>query len=330
MTRLLLSLLPLVFGVALRAAEPLRHAHPSMGTVLEIEITPRREDGSAPLAEALAAMDAVESAVSHWAPDSEISRFNALPAGVPWIPSAHLQHLFAAAGSYRIATGGAFSCHLEPYLSSSGFLPPAPGRPLSGAALAERCATGAVVLSEGRLSKREAGAGLDFDGIAKGYALDLAASHLKPRVRSFALSYGSSGILGGRGAARALALPDPLAPGGEPRYLAAIWLEKGAWSTSSCAENSREGHCHILDPRTLEPVNTALLSATVLAPSAEEADAMSTAVMVLGATEGLRLLRSRGLEGVVVSTDPSPDALASGGLFLRCTPGLLGRVEVRP
>lgn len=322
----------LLLSLGVHAAEPpwRHHAHPSMGTVLEVDCQMRRGGSERAIERALAEVDRVEAVVSHWDAASEISRFNALPEGVLHEPSPTLSHLFSAAESYREKTGGAFSGRLEPYLSWKKFVPPAPGRTASGEELAARCAVGAVLFTSGKLLKAHPGAGLDFDGLAKGHALDRAANLLKRGTRAFALSYGSSGIVSGPGAGRVLALPDPRSGGPESPYLAAVWIESGAWSTSSCAENRLEGLCHILDPRTLEPVATPLLSATVFAPSAETADALSTALMVLGVGEGLRLLRGMGFEAVLVTSEPAPGALPAGGLFLLATPGLADRIEVTP
>lgn len=305
------------------------HAHPSMGTVLEVDYQPRRGEGGRSLERAILEVDRVESVVSHWDANSEISRFNALADGVPHAPSKSFSLLFSASEYYREATEGAFSCRLEPYLSWKKFIPPAPGTTPSGDSLFDRCAPHSVVLSSGRFLKMYPGAGLDFDGLAKGHALDGAARLLRRGARAFVLSYGSSGIVFGPGAGRALALPDPREGMGSP-YLAAVWIESGAWSTSSCAENLREGRCHILDPRTLEPVATPLLSATVFAPSAETADAMSTAVMALGAEEGMRLLNRMGLGGVLILSQQAGGALPAGGLYILVTPDMAGRMEVTP
>lgn len=322
----------LFLSLGAQAEEPPwhHHAHPSMGTVLEVDYQPRRGESERSLERAIIEVGRVEAVVSHWDANSELSRFNALADGVPHAPSKSFSRLFAASEHYRDATGGAFSCHLEPYLSWKKFMPPAPGSTPSGESLFDRCAPHSVVLSSGKLLKMYPGAGLDFDGLAKGHALDGAARLLRRGARAFVLSYGSSGIVFGPGAGRALALPDPRSGGPGSPYLAAVWIESGAWSTSSCAENLLEGRCHILDPRTLEPVATPLLSATVFAPSAETADALSTAVMVLGADEGMRLLGKMGLGGVLILSEPAAGALPVRGLYLLATPDMADRMEVTP
>lgn len=60
---------------------------------------------------------------------------------------------------------------------------------------------------------------------------------------------------------------------------------------------------HIIDPKTGQPAR-GLISATILAPTAMEADALSTAVFVLGEQKGLALIESLpSVEGILVTSD---------------------------
>ncbi len=60
---------------------------------------------------------------------------------------------------------------------------------------------------------------------------------------------------------------------------------------------------HIIDPKTGQPAR-GLISATILAPTAMEADALSTAVFVLGEQKGLALIESLpNVEGILVTSD---------------------------
>ena len=79
-----------------------------------------------------------------------------------------------------------------------------------------------------------------------------------------------------------------------------ITLREMAVSTSASYERFHEiqgrRYSHILDPRTGRPVE-GMRSVTVIAPSATEADALSTAVYVLGMEAGQRLLNRLGRKG---------------------------------
>lgn len=67
---------------------------------------------------------------------------------------------------------------------------------------------------------------------------------------------------------------------------------------------------HTIDPRTGYPVQHSLLSATIVAPSCMQADALATASMVLGADSALLLVQQAGAKAYFILSDPSaPDSL---------------------
>ncbi|GAH79347.1 unnamed protein product, partial [marine sediment metagenome] len=78
-------------------------------------------------------------------------------------------------------------------------------------------------------------------------------------------------------------------------------------------------YAHIIDARTGWPVGNGVESATVLAPTATQADALSTSIFVLGAEEGLELIRGYGgVSAMIITADPG-DPL---GAVFHCTPDL--------
>jgi thiamine biosynthesis lipoprotein len=161
---------------------------------------------------------------------------------------------------------------------------------------------------------------LDLGGIAKGYALDVAA-------RNFALPGVNSGLLDLGGTVYAwgtppegewvVAIRDPLLPDGT---MGTLTLSHRALSTSAVYENSFtiDGvtYGHILDARTGRPADTDVISASVLSDSATEADALSTAFFVAGSqATGTMLLRARRIEALMlVNGSDGPVLLVSGSL----------------
>ncbi len=148
-----------------------------------------------------------------------------------------------------------------------------------------------VTLDPAARSVRFLRPGLEFNlgSIGKGYALDRLGELLgeEAGIRSFLLHGGCSSVL-----ARGSQGPDdrgwPIGiqhPWIPRRRLAQVWLRNRALATSAATfrhlihQGRRLGH--ILDPRTGWPAE-GMASATVLAPTAAEADALATAFYIQG------------------------------------------------
>lgn len=153
---------------------------------------------------------------------------------------------------------------------------------------------------------------LDLGAVAKGLAVDLAARELAP-CADFAIDAGGDLYVAGKNQAG-----DPWNVGiRHPRQpdavLATVRLSNAAICTSGDdsrrAEDPDQGH-HIVDPRSgRSPAIVA--SATVIAPTAMAADALATAVAVLGPQRGLRLLKRQGVEGLIIT--PALERYATAG-----------------
>ena len=86
-------------------------------------------------------------------------------------------------------------------------------------------------------------------------------------------------------------------------------LRDAALATSGDYRNEFEQdgvrYSHIIDPRTGRPITNHVVSVSVLAPDCTLADGLATAVMVMGAGDGLALLeRLDGVEGLIVTESP--------------------------
>lgn len=150
----------------------------------------------------------------------------------------------------------------------------------------------------------ERGMKVGLGGIAKGYALDRAAALLEARgFHDFLLTGGGQVVARGTRAGRPwrVGVRDPR--GGRDAVFARV--EPGDASLSTSADNESffevDGvrYHHILDPRTGWPAR-GLRSATVLHRDATLADALSTAVLVLGRERGLEAAAKLGAEALVV------------------------------
>jgi thiamine biosynthesis lipoprotein len=145
---------------------------------------------------------------------------------------------------------------------------------------------------------------LTLDGIAKGYVVDRTVGELvRLGAERVMVDAGGDMATGGSGSARdpwTVVLQDPRDSGAGA---AVVRLDGLAVATSGdylqSFTSDRADH-HIIDPRTgRSPRETS--SVSVLAPSAMEADGLSTALLVLGAVDGKALIdRTSGVEAMII------------------------------
>jgi thiamine biosynthesis lipoprotein len=145
-----------------------------------------------------------------------------------------------------------------------------------------------------RIELADAGMQVTLNGIAQGFAADQAAAALRScGVVHALINTGEVQALGRkRDEAWTVGIQHPRHP---DAYSALVSLNDRALSTSGDYATSfspDKRHHHIIDPRVgYSP--TELASVTILAGSALEADALSTAVLVLGADRGRELIAAR-------------------------------------
>lgn len=153
----------------------------------------------------------------------------------------------------------------------------------------------ALQLDGNLVIKHDPGLRIDLGGIAKGYAIDRAVHVLSEAgvERASVNAGGDMRLLGDRG--ERLWRIGIQHPRRSDRLLTRLALQDAAVVTSGDYERyfERDGrrYHHLFDPRTGYPA-TACRSVTVVAPSAMLADALATALFVLGPEQGLSLLAS--------------------------------------
>jgi FAD:protein FMN transferase len=293
------ALLAAALGRATRPAPASRIARARylMGTVLEIVAVGEdpRAAGEA-LESAFAEVETAEARLSNWRAESELSRANREAAAGPVPLSPETFRSLCRALALARETEGAFDPTVGGVTEALGLT----GRvadPSRLPALAKAIGWWHARLDPGArtLAFDRSGLAIDSGGFGKGEALDRAAVELRRRgIRAARLNFGGqilvldAGWQEGRAASFStvsLAAPDP-----SGRALARFDVAGGSVSTSSDAE--RPGH--LIDPRTGRP---ALFhgSVTVIADSGLRADALSTALFVMGPSEGLAFADRRGI-----------------------------------
>lgn len=269
----------------------LGHAAPVPETLPET----LRETLPATLHEALQnAVTRVDQQMSTWRADSALMRFNAA-ATDQWHPlPAQVLTVLAAGLKISRMTGGAFEMNIGDAVRAWGFGAAPIAFDAIQAARAQTRANALDALSldlAAGLARKSAPLSLDLSGIAKGYAVDCLREVLIARGIDSALCAidGEVRALGARpdGTPWSVAIETP--EGDAP--LSVVALAAGALATSGDYRHfvkiKGARLSHTMDPRRAAPLIGAPASVTVRAACCMTADALATALMVMGPKAGL-------------------------------------------
>lgn len=270
-----------------------------------------------------AELDLVVAQMSHWAPDSLLARYNRAPAGSWHDLPAQFFEVIDYALAVQHASGGAYDPAAGALVNAWGFGPAgrydqagfyAPA-PQAVAAVMARRRTGHPVLDRDRRRLLQpGGALLDLSAVAKGYAVDLMARQLERHgVRHYLVEAG--GELRGAG----------VKPDGQPWWVEIEGVPDAAADTADTAgaqaqagarpllalhglavatsgdyrrfyrQQAGKRISHTLDPRSGQPIANGVASTTVIAATCMAADALSTALTVLGPQAGLAMAERDGI-----------------------------------
>ncbi|MEX2610910.1 MAG: FAD:protein FMN transferase [Gemmatimonadota bacterium] len=271
-----------------------------MGTLLRLEVAaPTRAAAAEASEHALAAVHRLDGLLSTWDGSAEMARLNAASAGSSAAVSAALLALLLEAEVWSKRTGRAFEPAVGPLIDAWELR--GEGRVPDGAALraALRAVRAGVTLdaAAGTLTRNDPAGWIDTGAFGKGAALAAAADALRTAgVADAVLDFGG----------QIMALGRPADGGGwrvpvaHPRHrhqaVGELLLRDVSAATSGASERFIEvdgqRYGHLLDPRTGQPV-PAWGSVTVVAADPLAADALSTALFVLGPRAGMAWARDR-------------------------------------
>ena len=291
------------------------HSGSAMGTLITLTVWGDDERAAADALNAVITEFArIDALMTTWTDDSEVSRINAA-AGSPGGATVGDEVLLVIREAQRVSklTGGAFDITVGAYQGLWKFDHDRDGTipdPAEVAARLERVGWRRVVVNPRRKTVRLTGEDMriTLGGIAKGYAVDRAVALVRERgISDFILQAGGDLYVSGSkdGEPWTVGIRDPRGRGGNP--FALLPLRDRTFSTSGDYERTivLDGvrYHHILDPKTGQPARRCR-SVTVMAATALTADALSTALFVLGPERGLRLVeRLAGVEAVLVDAD---------------------------
>lgn len=284
-----------------------------MGTV--VEITAHGNDCKGAAHKAFDEMERVARLIDHHSPKSEISLINSLAGSASVAVSHNTFDVIAKSIKISKALFGSFDISIGPLEdiwnpSRVNFSLP------SAAAVkeAKRLVDYALIETDPEIESvklPKKGMKIDLGGVGKGYILSIGRNILVAKgIRSALISAGSSVVcIGGRpdGTPWRIGIRSPREEG---NLLGVVSLLPGqALSTSGDYEQYKvlngKRYSHIIDPKTGYPADSCQ-AVTVITDDATAADALSTAVFVMGPAKGIGLLLSRpNTQGLIIGPDGS-------------------------
>jgi len=265
----------------------------TMGSTYEVKVATKLPitDIQQIVGEELTAFDV---AFSNWRENSEIQRVNAHRSTEPFAVSERFANVLQQALAIAGATNGAFDPTLKPLSDLYRRAKNNPDLGLRDDELLkakERVGYQLVSVADGKLTKHHEDIQLDLDGVVAGAAADAIAKELLARgVDSFYLEITGEVLCHGvkpGGVAWRIGVVDPSSDSsGGQEAAVAVSLRDRALCSSGDYRNAvivggRVVH-HLFDPRTGRNPEHAVVSASVIAESCAVADALGTALMVLG------------------------------------------------
>jgi FAD:protein FMN transferase len=282
--------------------------------VTMIALHESRETAERAISAAFYELELVEALMSLYRSESQISRLNR--ERVLENPHPYLVSVLERAQRMSLETGGAFDVTVQPIWDlyaaahSQGRLPDDDAIEATRA----RVDYQKLEVTSERLRLHGEGMAITLNGIAQGFAADRALAALRAHgVQNALVNAGELGALGHKqgGESWTAGIQHPRR---SDAYVSLAKLDGRCMATSGDYETAftpDRAYNHIFDPATGRSPQT-FSSVTVVAPSGLDADALSTAIFVLGVAKGLRLIQqSPGADALFVLKDER--VLSTGG-----------------
>jgi len=241
-----------------------------------------------------------DKALSTYRTNSEISYFNQPENDTLTFKSKYFYPVLESAEKIYKASDGAFDPTIYPLIKAWNITKGGDNLPDSALieSIKENTGFDKINYNKQAVWTENKAIGLNFNASAQGYAIDVLFSFLKKQdIKNMMIELGGevrAAGLSSRDEPWSIGIDNPQYQKGKEKRAAIIKVKDEAISTSGNYRNffTRNGvtYGHTIDPRTGYPVQKDIISATVLAETCMEADAWSTAFMVLGMEESKKIL----------------------------------------
>lgn len=265
------------------------------------------------------ALARVNAGMSNWDASSEISRFNAQPAGNTVPVSPELAHVMQAAEQVHQASAGRFDTTMGPLIELWGFGAPGSTAMPTDAAIAQARAraghANTLQVGHGHLTKTRSDAQVYLAAIGKGFGADLVGQSLAALgIEDYMVEIGGDLVTSGRnpdGRAWQIGIETPQAH--DRGVMEVVGVSNLGLASSGDYRNyfEQDGQrfSHVIDPTTGRPIEHKTASATVLAENAMLADAWATAMLTLGSARGLEIAAAQNVAVMFVDRDETSETL---------------------
>ena len=316
MDRKIVFLLFFIGAVGLHAQQiEYRKAFKAMGSAFEVVILAGQDSAlwaTSMVDSAETEIRRIERLISSWDPNSETSRLNQMAGREPIMIDQELADLIWRSVAIYKATDGAFDITYAGMASIWDFSPEKinqwPDSSLVDSVKQYVNADAISFYEDGKIALEREGMRIGFGGIGKGYAADKTAKLLRDKgVKNGVINASGDLYCWGHDESKRpwrVAVVDP-----KNKQIVRLWLEANnqAVVTSGDYEKYKmhrgKRYAHIINPKTGYPVS-GMYSATVIAPSAGLADALATAIFVLGREAGIQLINQLpNTECVLIDSD---------------------------
>jgi len=280
-----------------------RNSRIMMGTIIEVT-SPYKEAAGVVFDE----LERLENLLSKYKPESEVSQLNKLGK---LKPSPETFYILKKSKEFWQLSSGAFDVTVAPLVdlwgfTNKNFTVPADEKIKN---ILNLIGSDKILLhnNENVIEFEFPGMKIDLGAIAKGYAVDCAVKKLKEKgIDSCLINAGGQVYCLGE----KFGLPWRVAIRGPRGKGTAGYLELTNRSVATSGDyeqyfiKSNKRYAHIFNPKTGYPANSGVIAVTVIAPDGLTADALSTAIFVLGKEKGEKLAKKfKGVEVKIYAQD---------------------------
>ena len=276
----------------------------ALGTTWTVKVLAKNElDEKELKIDVVRRLEELEKIFSHWRPDAELHQLNSALSTSPILINPELLELLRHSQWMHRETGGAFDPTIAPVVNLWGFGPVGKTRstiPTADQIEQAMALTGfnkLEILAKGRVRKKVPTLQLDFSASAKGEIIDQICKLLdRWGLNNYLVEIGGEIRAEGngrKGNGWVVGLEDGHSKNENGMVSVALRnysvATSGSYRLTKPNPDSYRNASHLIDPRTGRPIEHDLIAVNAFAPTARDADAWATALMILGPEEGMEM-----------------------------------------